>query len=309
MHGEQPDTPVPACLAWILPLAVPAAAVLAGPWAAGAAALVAAAGAFAVVHAQDRALERVRNQAVSMQDQLIQSQKLAAIGQLASGIAHEVNTPLMVIGQEAELLEAVLASGKMSAKIRADADSCLEGIRRQVGRCGEITHKLLGFARKSDTVPQSVDVNALVEDMVVLVEREAKRQGIAMERDYEKLPEVDTDPPLLRQIVLNLLNNAAQAVGEMGAVRIFTRTAAGRLEIAVHDTGPGIAPEVMDRLFDPFFTTKPPGQGTGLGLSTSLYIANRLGGTITAANAPGGGALFTVRLPLGKAAPAAAKAA
>lgn len=299
----------PACLAWLLPLAVPVAAVLSGPWAAATAACVASALAFMAVHDRDRALDDARSRALSMQDQLIQSQKMAAIGQLASGIAHEVNTPLMVIGQEAELLEAALSTGRLANKTRAEAEACLEGIRRQVGRCGEITHKLLGFARKSDTVAQTTDANALVEDMVVLVEREARQQGIVMERSYAELPQVDTDPPLLRQIVLNLLTNAAQAVGSDGAVRVATRIQAGRLEIEVRDTGPGIPAEVMDRIFDPFFTTKPPGKGTGLGLSTSLYIANRLGGTITAANAPGGGALFTVRLPMGAAAPAAAKAA
>lgn len=309
MQGDQPNTHVPTWLAWVLPLAVPIAAVLAGPWTATVAALAASAAAFSVVFALGRALERARDRAVSIQDQLIQSQKMASIGQLASGIAHEVNTPLMVIGQDVELLEMVLAAGNMPEKMHAEAESCLEGIRRQVDRCGEITHKLLGFARKSDTVAQRIDANALVEDMVMLVEREAKRQGIVMQREYGQVPEVDTDPPLLRQIILNLLNNAAQAVGRDGVVRVSTRNASGRLEIAVQDTGPGIEPEVMDRLFDPFFTTKPPGQGTGLGLSTSLYIANRLGGTITAANAPNGGALFTVRLPLDAAAPAAAKAA
>ncbi len=308
MNQDRHEQPVPACLAWLPPLAVPLAA-LAGPWTAAAAAVVAAVLAFVVVEARQKALERALAETCSVQDQLVQSQKLAAIGQLASGIAHEVNTPLMVIGQEAELMEAALSSRRLPAKVEADIRSGLDGIRRQVGRCGEITHKLLGFARKSDTVPQRVDVCALVEDMVRLVEREARANNIAMERDYGALPAVDTDPPLLRQVVLNLLNNAAQAVGSDGAVRVATRERDGRLEIAVADTGPGIAPEAMDRLFDPFFTTKPPGKGTGLGLSTSLYIANRLGGTITAANAREGGAVFTVRLPLDQAAQAAAEAA
>ncbi len=232
-------------------------------------------------------------------DQLIHSQKMAALGELSSGIAHEINTPLGIIGQEAELLR-MLADGASFAEVpgREELKERLEQIAIQVDRCGEITHQLLTFARKTQAVLQAVNLGDLVEDMVRLVEHEAKYQNVAIVRDYQDQGStVPTDPSLVRQVVLNLLQNAVQAVESDGTVTVTTRVSDGWAEIRVSDTGPGISPENMNRIFDPFFTTKPPGKGTGLGLSICMKIIQRLGGRILVQSESGQGTEFTVQLP------------
>ncbi len=235
-------------------------------------------------------------------DQLIQSQKLAALGELSSGIAHEINTPLAVIGQEAELLlmsfmDAKLGKLDESAEIR---DS-LNQIIVQVNRCGEITRKLLNFAREMEAISQETDINGLVEDMVLLVEKDAGYNNIRIVRQYAlNSPVVVTDPSLLRQVVLNLLNNAVQAVSKDGAVYVCTEAGTdGCASIKIRDTGGGIPKENLSRIFNPFFTTKPPGKGTGLGLSICMTIVQRLGGEMFVMSEPGMGAEFEVRLPVG----------
>ncbi|MCM0755737.1 ATP-binding protein [Desulfovibrio aminophilus] len=244
---------------------------------------------------------RSREEETRLGEELLQSQKMAAVGQLSSGIAHEINTPLAVIGQEAELL--LMGLDAEALKDRAELDATREGVRQislQVERCREITHKLLSLSRKLEAIVQDTDVSALAEDMAMLVEKEARLKSIVIRRNYAaSLPPVATDPALLRQVILNLLNNAMQAVGCQGSVTVSTdMTARDRVRITVDDTGPGISPDNLSKIFNPFFTTKPPGQGTGLGLSMCMTIMERLGGTIQAASPPGQGARFEVVLPL-----------
>jgi signal transduction histidine kinase len=175
----------------------------------------------------------------------------------------------------------------------------VEQIKSQVGRCGGITQGMLQAARKRGTVDQPVDINRLVEDMVVLVERETAMTGVSLVRMYcAGIPQVITDGPSLRQVVLNLLSNAAQAVKGGGKIFVTTALREDHVLIEIRDTGAGIAPEHRDKLFSPFFTTKPAGQGTGLGLSISLRIMNELGGAISVNSEPGLGAAFTIHLPL-----------
>jgi two-component system, NtrC family, sensor kinase len=233
--------------------------------------------------------------------QLIQSQKMAAIGELSSGIAHEINNPLAIIGQEVEWLRHLL--GTLNDQGIEGCNECLDPmneIARQVERCKEITHRLLSFARKMDPLIQRVDINKLIEDMTRLVEREAVQKGIQIVRNYQaELPQANTDGPLLRQVVLNLLNNAVYAIGRDGTVTLTTRlSASDALEIDVSDDGCGIAKEHLDKIFDPFFTTKPPGKGTGLGLSLCHVIIERLGGYIAVTSEVNKGTTFTIRLPL-----------
>ena len=245
-------------------------------------------------------IKRAKEQERHLDQQLIQSQKLAAIGELSSGIAHEINNPLAIIGQETEWIKHLLKENNLEGPGATDElrDS-LQEIVRQVDRCREITHKLLDFARKKDPLIQSADVNKLIEDMARLVEKEATQKNIKLIREYRKdLPRVQTDPPLLRQVILNLLNNAAYAIGKDGAITIVTRQSENHaIELLFSDTGCGIPKEQLDKIFDPFFTTKPPGKGTGLGLSISHSIIVKLGGSITVASEPGKGAAFTIRLP------------
>ncbi len=231
---------------------------------------------------------------------LIQSQKLAAIGELSSGIAHEINNPLAIISQELDLVrDLTKTTGEVPPANMAEVRDSLEEIGRQVDRCRLVTHKLLGFARRMEPVLQEEALDRIIEDMALLVEREADGRGVAIVRDYApNLPAVRTDVPLLRQVVLNLLTNALQATPPGGTITLATRRQDCRALIVVSDTGPGIAPQHLDKVFNPFFTTKEPGKGTGLGLSLSHGIMERLGGTITVESALGLGATFTVSLPL-----------
>ena len=233
--------------------------------------------------------------------QLIQSQKMSAIGEMSSGIAHEINNPLAIIGQEVEWLRHLL--GQLNARGVDGLGECLDSmneISRQVERCKEITHRLLSFARKMEPLRQRVDINKLIEDMTRLVEREAVHKGIRIVRNYQAdLPQVNSDGPLLRQVVLNLLNNAVYAIQRDGTIVLATRLVSNdALEIEVTDDGCGIPQEHLDKIFDPFFTTKPPGEGTGLGLSICHTIIERLGGYFSVNSEVNKGTTFNIRLPL-----------
>lgn len=236
-----------------------------------------------------------------LDEQLIQSQKLASIGQLSSGIAHEINNPLGIIGQEVEWMAHLLRGESVTdPKEMEELRDSMKEISRQVDRCRDITHKLLDFARKREPLLQGIEVNRLVEDMARLVEREATHHGIRIVREYQPdLPMVHTDPPLLRQVVLNLLNNATYAVQRNGIITIRTRKAGPQaITVTIEDTGCGISKEHLEKIFDPFFTTKPPGKGTGLGLSLCHGIITKLGGHISVSSEVGKGSTFTIRLPV-----------
>ena len=245
-------------------------------------------------------VRKANEQKCFLDEQLIQSQKLAAIGELSSGIAHEINNPLAIIGQESEWVNHLLQSDELGDfKQVNDLKDSLREITRQVERCKDITHRLLNFARKMETLLQVVDVNRLIEDMTKLVERETKQHNINIVRRFQKdLPPVVSDAPLLRQVILNLLNNAAYAIQKDGAITLTTRPADnGQVEIMVTDTGSGISKENLSKIFNPFFTTKPPGKGTGLGLSICHRIIDKLGGHISVTSELGHGTTFTIRLP------------
>jgi two-component system, NtrC family, sensor kinase len=287
--------------ATLLAAALAASLALFGELLFAAAALAAAAVSFLTIRHLTRLVAKANEQKCNLDEQLIQSQKLAAIGELSAGIAHEINNPLAIMGQETEWIKHLLKDDNLQAAgATEELRDSLREIVGQVDRCKEITHKLLDFARKKDPLIQGADVNRLIEDMARLVEKEATQNSIKIVREYQKnLPRVQTDPPLLRQVVLNILNNATYAIGKDGAITIVTRqTGDDSVELAFSDTGCGIPKEELDRIFDPFFTTKPPGKGTGLGLSISHSIIVKLGGRITVASEVGKGTAFTIHLPV-----------
>lgn len=236
---------------------------------------------------------------LSEDERLWQTQKLAALGELAAGIAHEINNPLAIIRQEAEWLGRLLNRAPDFPELGEIRDS-LKEIVRQVERSREITHSLLNLARKQEPVLQEVDLNRLLESMALLVERETRPRQIELVRNYQRdLPKVISDGPLLRQVVLNLLNNARQAIEGPGIITLGSRRAGPEhVELVVQDTGRGIPPEHLRDIFLPFFTTKPPGQGTGLGLALCHSIVLKLGGRIRVDSRVGEGTTFTVRLPI-----------
>ena len=274
-----------------------AALLAGGRWALGAGALVFGGGALASSLFLLRRLSQASRRQSFLDEQLFQSQKLASLGELSAGVAHEINNPLAIISQETQW--AAHLAGEADPATRAEALDSLREIARQVERCREITHKLLDFARTSEPLVQDVDVNRLLSDILRLVEREASRKGIAIERRLDAgVPVLRTDGPKLRQVVLNLMNNAMHAIEGRGAITVTSRrTPEGGVTFEVRDTGVGIPRENLPRIFDPFFTTKPPGKGTGLGLSVCHRIIGRLGGRIAVESAPGKGSAFAVTLP------------
>lgn len=246
-------------------------------------------------------LGKARKERALLDARMIHSHKLAALGELSAGIAHEINNPLAIIAREAELMEHLVGSAPADADERkAELQESIREVKAQVERCRQITSNLLSFARKMEPVFQKVDLNRLVEDMVRLVERETQGKGIQLHRQYHHgLEPIKTDPPGLRQVVLNLLNNARQAMEQGGTIVLRTRPGPGRgVEVEVQDTGSGIPREHLARIFDPFFTTKAHGKGTGLGLSICHGIVSRLGGRIEVKSEVGTGSSFTVWLPV-----------
>jgi signal transduction histidine kinase len=234
-----------------------------------------------------------------LDERLLHAHRLAAIGELAAGIAHEVNNPLAIVRQEAELLLRLLSrKDSLDPEDIGQVKDSLRQVVQQVDRMSEIIRNLLDFARKREPVLQLVDVHQVLETMIMLVEKEAKNNDIQIIRRYDaELPPLFSDAPQLRQVILNLLNNALQAIGRGGAITVETGHDAESLHIVVRDTGRGIPPEDQEKIFTPFFTTKPPGQGTGLGLSICHGIIRRLGGKIAVASTVGQGSAFTITLP------------
>jgi len=259
-----------------------------------------AVGAFAGVCYLLQYLSRAESRQAALDERFLQTQKMAAVGELAAGIAHELNNPLAIILQETDWIREFLKT--IPFRDAAEQEELLDSmaaIASQVDRSRGIIRRLLDFARTRKPVIQAMNLNKLVGDMAVLVELEAKKSGITIHRQFTRnLLPIFSDPPLLRQVILNLLTNAVGAIGKNGDITIATAPEGPRtVLITVTDTGCGIPPEHLGKIFDPFFTTKPPGRGTGLGLAVSHQIILSLGGTITVASTPGQGATFTIRLP------------
>jgi two-component system NtrC family sensor kinase len=230
----------------------------------------------------------------ALESQLIQSEKLAAVGQLVSGVAHELNNPLTSI---AGLSEFLLEQKELGTKDRGH----LRVIHEQADRAGRIVRNLLTFARKGPGEQAPVDLSDVVQRTLLLMSYDLTLKEITIERDLAPVPRVLGDAHALQQVVLNLLNNAAQAIaanapGRRRAIRVSTWFE-NRVRLRVADTGTGIPDEVLPHLFTPFFTTKEPGEGTGLGLSITYSIVEAHGGHITVVRPLEGGAAFVVDLP------------
>lgn len=252
-------------------------------------------------HSLVEKVTQVEIERTQIDEQLIHSQKLASIGQLSAGIAHEINNPLAVIGEEAGWIQDILKREHL--KDLKDMDEIQDSLREigvQAGRCREITHKLLSFARKRDSAIKDIDINKLVDDVLSMREKDATLSNITLKRKFhENLPPVHSDASQLRQVFLNLINNALDAVKKDGTLTVTTELRGDRaVRVLFTDTGMGIPEENIHKVFDPFFTTKPPGKGTGLGLSICHGIIEKLGGKIFVESEVGKGTTFIVRLPL-----------
>nr|WP_287412525.1 PAS domain-containing sensor histidine kinase [Pseudodesulfovibrio sp.] len=235
-----------------------------------------------------------------MNEQVIEAGKLASVGELAAGIAHEINNPVAIMVEEAGWIQDLLEEGLDEDDNEREVQRALNQIRTQGGRCKEITHKLLSFARKIDPTVKSVCLNELVLEIVQLSEQRAKYANVVIETSLgDSIPPVEASPSEMQQVFLNLVNNAIDAMDPGGGnLDIMTRVEDDTVMVSIADTGCGIPQANLSRIFDPFFTTKPVGKGTGLGLSIIYGIINKMDGTIAVNSAVDQGTKFTIRLPV-----------
>jgi len=233
--------------------------------------------------------------------QIVETGKLASVGELAAGIAHEINNPVAIMVEEAGWIEDLLEEEEFrESKQLEEFKRAVNQIRNQGRRCKAITHKLLSFARKTDSRVQPVQVNDLIEELVSLSAQRAKYSNVKIETKMQPgLPSIPASQTELQQVFLNLINNALDAMEKTGgALQISSRKEGEYVVIDVADDGPGIPQANLSRVFDPFFTTKPVGKGTGLGLSICYGIIKKMGGDIEVDSVVHERTCFTVRLPL-----------
>ena len=250
-----------------------------------------------------RNIQKADKEKQKRNEQMFQTGKLASIGELAAGIAHEINNPVAIMVEEAGWIDDLLEEEEFQeSKNLTEFRRALKQIRTQGKRCKEITHKLLSFARKTDSRVQEVYLNELIQDMITISAKRARLSSIVINTDIQKdLPPIEVSPTEIQQVLLNLINNALDAMEEKGGVlSVLARLEEDNIVIEVSDDGPGIPEENLSQLFDPFFTTKPVGKGTGLGLSICYGIIDKLGGKITVRSTIDKGSTFRVRIPLKK---------
>ncbi|MEO5356079.1 MAG: ATP-binding protein [Nitrospirae bacterium YQR-1] len=238
------------------------------------------------------------------------SAKLASIGRLAAGVAHEINNPLSIISERAGLIKDIIemsaengtSSGFLNEMSRRESFyNLIKGIIDAVNRCRTITHRLLGFARRMDVAFEIIDINETISEVLSFLEREILFRSIGLVRNFsESIPSIVTDKGQVQQVILNIVNNAVDAVDKGGVIELTTmfKDSTGTVLVQISDNGPGVHAEQLKHIFEPFFTTKEKDKGTGLGLSISYGIIKKLGGDILVTSVPGKGTVFTVELPL-----------
>jgi len=235
-----------------------------------------------------------------LEAQLAHSERLASLGTLAAGVAHELNNPLAAILTGVERLRRWLArEQQMPTGNKQEMDAVLQGIERETQRSTETTEKLLLLAQPYRAATAWVDLNRAVRDTLSLLNFQMSKQGIAVVQDLDpRVPPIWARESGIRGTCMNLTMNAVQAMKEGGMLTVRTRHAGSMVTLEIEDTGPGIQPHHLDRIWDPFFTTKPIGQGTGLGLSITRQTVERYGGSIRVESRPGEGARFIIELPV-----------
>jgi signal transduction histidine kinase len=243
-----------------------------------------------------RRLEKDRE---ALRERLSQSEKLASLGQFVAGIAHEMNNPLQgVLGH----LELMIETSEAAKPLRRD----LRAIYHEADRAAKIVRNLLAFTGSRRLARRRVTLNRLFSRVIASREATLAKAGIEVVRnDAPDLPPISGDPLLLHQAFLNVIINAEHAIqlrGQGGRIEIHSKAdpSSSSVTTTIRDTGPGIPGDVLTKIFDPFFTTKEVGKGTGLGLAITYGIVQDHGGAIYAANAPDGGAIFTIELPMAR---------
>jgi two-component system NtrC family sensor kinase len=243
--------------------------------------------------------------------QLIRAGRLAEIGEMASGFAHEINNPLQIIKSEQALVETIMTELKDAGELAeseslAEMEDSIDQIKAQVDRCAKITQAILKFGRKSEPLSKDFDLLTFLSEVIGMVENKAGVQGIRIKEELpQDVPRIHADQAQLQQVFINLFNNAIDAIVERHGAKggdivvEVSPTDHGRIQMVVKDNGCGISPENLKRIFTPFFTTKSGGKGTGLGLSVCYGIVKNLGGSIEVLSKEGIGSTVTINLPAG----------
>jgi signal transduction histidine kinase len=230
------------------------------------------------------------------QQELLVAERMATVGRLSLRVAHEVRNPISAIELNAEILQDIVA-GRAGQEDMDEAAGVVASIRDQVKTLDALTEEYLTFARFPRPHFEEETVNDLVRELAEFIRPVATRQGLAVRVETDDgVPMMEIDRGLFRQAILNLVKNGLEALSRGGELILTSRRVGEAVEVSVSDTGPGIPDDVARQLFEPFFTTKP--QGTGLGLSITRQIIEEHGGELTWKNRPGGGAIFTIRLPI-----------
>ncbi|AOY58368.1 MULTISPECIES: sensor histidine kinase [Desulfococcus] len=240
------------------------------------------------------------NEKEMMNQQVIESNRLASLGEMAAGIAHEINNPVAIMVEEAGWISDLLEEEEFQESENLEEfQTSLGQIKKQGLRCRDITHKLLSFARRSESQKQIIKINAMVEEVVGLFSHQAKYSNVRIVTKFaEDMPYIHASQTELQQVLFNLINNALDALRATGGkIVIMTGCEDDMAVIEVKDNGPGIPRADLAKIFDPFYTTKPVGKGTGLGLSICYGILNNMGGKITVASSVGIGTNFRVFIP------------
>jgi len=241
--------------------------------------------------------------------QLVRASRLAELGEMAAGFAHEINNPLQIIKNEQALVGVLLQELKDKGELKPsesleEMEDSMRQVDMQIGRCAEITQAILKFGRQGEPHPQDLDLREFIPEVAGMVAKKASVSGIQLIQDIAgDTPAVHADPGQLQQVLLNLLNNAVDAIvtrhgNQGGQLRLgSTRDEGGGARIYVQDNGCGISKENSSKVFSPFFTTKPVGKGTGLGLSVCYGIIESMGGTIGFDSVRGEGTTFNIHIP------------
>ncbi len=242
-------------------------------------------------------LSRADVMSMGMLKEAEHTEKLASIGRLAAGVGHEINNPLAIINQKTGLIEDLLHMSE-DFPHKQTIEQSLKGINTSVYRCKAITHRLLGFARRTEVTCEMLDVNEVIREVLQFLDNSLLYNRIRLCMDLgENLPEVKSDESQLQQVFLNIINNGIDAIGKEGHITITSYLVAGDVRVVIQDDGPGMEEETLSHIFEPFYTTKEAGKGTGLGLSITYGLIKKLGGDITVRSQLGKGTAFTITIP------------